>query len=64
MALGWILTLTFLFMVFFVGGYVFFMLNVMRSDPREQRFRKENGETTGTIIPKKTNSTNQDTPLL
>ncbi|NOR56358.1 MAG: hypothetical protein GQ531_09130 [Sulfurovum sp.] len=53
MALGWILTLTFLFMVFFVGGYVFLMLNVMRADPREQNFRKDHDESTNTIIPKK-----------
>ena len=52
MALGWILVLTFCFMVFFVGGYVFLMLNVMRADPREQNFRKEHGETTHTTIPK------------
>ena len=53
MELGWILFITFCFMVFFVGGYMFLMLNVMRADPREQKFRKEHNETTKTIIPMK-----------
>jgi hypothetical protein len=53
MGLGWILFFTFCFMVFFVGVYVFLMLNVMRADPREKNFRKEHGESTKTIIPKK-----------
>ncbi|CAA6812981.1 MAG: Unknown protein [uncultured Sulfurovum sp.] len=53
MGLGWILFITFCFMVFFVGGYMFLMLNVMRADPSEQKFRKDQGDTTHTIIPKK-----------
>ncbi|MEA1880439.1 MAG: hypothetical protein U9N11_07330 [Campylobacterota bacterium] len=59
MGLGWMLFLTFCFMVFFVGGYIFLMLTVMRLDPREQNFRKEQNETTDTIIPRK-NLQNKD----
>jgi len=58
MSLPWILFFTFCFMVFFVGGYMFLMLNVMRVDPREQNFRKDQGETTETIIPRKVDKIN------
>jgi hypothetical protein len=46
-------------MVFFVGGYMFLMLNVMRVDPKEQNFRKDQNETTDTIIPRQ-EATNKD----
>ncbi|HHS92081.1 MAG TPA: hypothetical protein ENK82_01925 [Campylobacterales bacterium] len=47
-----ILPLVFLFMVFFVGGYVFLMLNIMRADQNDIKSRKEQGFNRD-IIPKK-----------
>jgi len=47
-----ILPIVFLFMVFFVGGYVFMMLNIMRADQNDIKSRKEQGFNQD-IIPKK-----------
>ena len=41
----------FAFFVIVVGGYVWMFLNVMRTDPREQEFRKYSGQDNG-LIPK------------
>ena len=43
----------FAFFVIVVGGYVWMFLNVMRTDPREQEFRKNSGEDNGLIPSKK-----------
>lgn len=47
-----ILPIVFLFMVFFVGGYVILMLSIMRADQNDIKSRKEQGFNTD-IIPKK-----------
>jgi len=47
-----ILPLVFLFMVFFVGGYVLLMFNIMRADQNDIKSRKEQGYNHD-IIPKK-----------
>jgi len=41
----------FLFLLFFVGGYVILFLNVMRTDPREMKYR-EGHEEDYRLIPK------------
>ena len=46
-----LLSKVFAFLVFMVGGYVFMFLNVMRSDPREIEFRKDNNLDNG-LVPK------------
>ena len=38
-------------LVFWVGGFVFMFLNIMRSDPREIEFRENSGQSLG-ILPK------------
>ena len=38
-------------LVFWVGMFVFNVLNIMRSDPREIEFRKDLGHTMG-LVPK------------
>jgi hypothetical protein len=40
-------------MIFFVGGYIFMFLNVMRLDPKEQKYRKEQGYDGGLVPSKK-----------
>ena len=42
----------FAFLVCVVGGYVYMFLHVMRSDPREEEFRKHSNQSTG-LLPKK-----------
>jgi len=37
------LPIVFLFMVFFVGGYVILMFNIMRADENDIKSRKEQG---------------------
>jgi len=38
-----LLPIVFLFMVFFVGGYVILMFNIMRADHNDIKSRKEQG---------------------
>ena len=47
-----LLPTVFLFMVFFVGGYVLLMFNIMRADQNDIKSRKEQGYNED-IIPKK-----------
>jgi hypothetical protein len=47
-----ILPIVFLFMVFFVGSYVFMMLGIMRADQNDVESRKKQGYNKD-IIPKK-----------
>jgi len=49
-----LLAKVFAFMIFFVGGYVFMFLNVMRVDPKERKFRKQQGFDFGLVPSKKT----------
>lgn len=51
--LFYLLLKVFAFMIFFVGGYVFMFLNVMRTDPKEIQFREENGLDLGLVPSKK-----------
>jgi len=44
-----LLAKVFAFMLFFVGGYVYMFLNVMRSDPKEIKFRKDKNIDLGLI---------------
>jgi len=37
--------------IYWVGGFVFMFLNIMRSDPREIEFRKNSNQSMG-ILPK------------
>ena len=53
--LFYLLLKVFAFMIFFVGGYVFMFLNVMRTDPKEIQFREENGLDLGLVPSKKNN---------
>ena len=53
--LFYLLLKVFAFMIFFVGGYVFMFLNVMRTDPKEIKFREEQGLNTGLVPAKKKN---------
>ena len=46
-----VIALSFLGLVFWVGMFVFNVLNIMRSDPREIEFRKDLGHTMG-LVPK------------
>jgi len=46
-----VLPLAFLFFVYWVGGFVYMFLNIMRSDPREIEFRNDSGQSMG-ILPK------------
>ncbi len=50
--LFYLLLKIFAFMIFFVGGYVFMFLNVMRTDPKEIKFRKQTNLNLG-IVPSK-----------
>ncbi|CAA6810865.1 MAG: Unknown protein [uncultured Sulfurovum sp.] len=52
MSLPILLSLAFAFMVFFVGGYVFMMLGIMRADQNDVASRKKQGYNQD-IIPKK-----------
>ncbi|CAA6812685.1 MAG: Unknown protein [uncultured Sulfurovum sp.] len=56
-----ILPIVFLFMVFFVGGYVLLMFNIMRADHNDIKSRKEQGYNED-IIPKK-KEISEETPL-
>jgi len=47
-----IIPLSLFILVFWVGGFVFMFLNIMRSDPREIEFRADSGQSLG-ILPKK-----------
>ena len=47
-----ILFVTFVFMVLFVGGYVYMFLHIMRNDPREIEFRK-NSDEDSSLVPHK-----------
>ena len=47
-----LLPIVFLFMVFFVGGYVILMFNIMRADQNDIKSRKEQGFNED-LIPKK-----------
>ena len=47
-----LLPIVFLFMVFFVGGYVILMFNVMRADQNDMKSRKAQGFNKD-LIPKK-----------
>ena len=42
-----LLVIVFIGLVTIVGGYVYFFLKVMESDPREKEFRKNHGDTYG-----------------
>ncbi|MEA2047010.1 MAG: hypothetical protein U9O64_01030 [Campylobacterota bacterium] len=42
-----LLAIIFVGMVIIVGGYVYFFLKIMESDPREIEFRKKHGDTYG-----------------
>jgi len=48
-----LLAIVFTGMVTIVGGYVWFFLHIMRSDPREIEFRKKHGDTYGLVPSKK-----------
>ncbi|CAA6802731.1 MAG: Unknown protein [uncultured Sulfurovum sp.] len=52
MSLYVLLPLAFAFMVFFVGGYVFMMLGIMRADQNAVESRKKQGYNDD-IVPKK-----------
>ena len=51
----------FFFMIFFVGGYVLLMFNIMRADQNDIKSRKEQGLTKD-IIPKKKSVSPSTTP--
>jgi hypothetical protein len=51
--LFYLLLKVFAFMIFFVGGYVFMFLNVMRTDPKEIKFREEQGLSSGLVPSRK-----------
>jgi hypothetical protein len=51
--LFYLLLKVFAFMIFFVGGYVFMFLNVMRTDPKEIKFREDAGLDLGLVPNKK-----------
>ena len=53
--LFYLLLKVFAFMIFFVGGYVFMFLNVMRTDPKEIKFREDLGLDLGLVPSKKNN---------
>lgn len=60
MSLYVLLPLAFAFMVFFVGGYVFMMLGIMRADQNDVESRKKQGYNKD-IIPKKIVSEEDET---
>ena len=45
-----VLPLSFLGLVFWVGGFVYFMLSTIKSDPKEIKYRKDSNQTMG-ILP-------------
>ena len=53
MSLYILLPIVFIFLLIFVGGYVYMFLHIMRTDPREINFREVQGDDRG-LVPKKT----------
>ncbi len=51
MSLYILLPLVFIFLLIIVGGYVYFFLHIMRSDPREINYRDTQGHDSG-LVPK------------
>jgi len=49
-----LLPIIIVFLILFVGNYVFMFLHIMRSDPREVKFRKDEG-IGNELIPRKIN---------
>ena len=54
-----VIPVTLIIFIYWVGGFVYMFLNIMRSDPREIEFRQDSGQSMG-IIPKKLNKVSSE----